>query len=154
MMIWELNTTSSGLLLLSLILIEEILRCSLFLWIRRFSSDILLCGLLSVLLVHLLLLSCYLFFMHSLLISGHINSKFFIFSFKFEFEVFLGLLIIIKKIKILYQKLTTSSSFLLLFFQKFLRCLVIRLVLIIVIKSIFLKTHFVIPAFGDTTIDN
>ena len=144
MMTWELHT--SCLLLLSLVLIEKILRGSLVLGIRRFTTNI-QCRLLSILLVHLLL-SCYLFFMHSLLISGDINSKFFVFSFNFEFKVFLRLVIIVEEIKILNQKLTTCGSFLLLFVKQLLCCFVVRLVLIIIIDiiSIFLKSH-VVPIF-------
>ena len=150
MMTWELYT--SCLLLLSLILIEKILRSSLVLRIRRFTANI-LGRLLGVLLVHLLL-SCYLFFMHSLLISGHINSKFFIFGFNFEFKVLLRLLIIVEEIKILNQKLSTRGSFLLLFLEKLLCSFIVGLVLIIVIHivGIFLKSHVIplVPIFVES----
>jgi hypothetical protein len=149
MVTWELYT--SCLLLLSLVLIEKILRGSLVLRIRRFTANV-LGRLLGILLVHLLL-SCYLFFMHSLLISGHINSKFFIFGFNLEFKVLLRLLIIVKEIKILNQKLSTRGSFLLLFLHKLLCSFIVGLVLIIIIHivGIFFESHVVhVPIFVES----
>ena len=149
MVTWELYT--SCLLLFSLVLIEKILRGSLVLRIRRFTTNV-LGRLLGILLVHLLL-SCYLFFMHSLLISGDINSKFFIFGFNLEFKVLLRLLIIVKEIKILNQKLSTRGSFLLLFLHKLLCSFIVGLVLIIIIHivGIFFESHVVhVPIFVES----
>jgi len=107
---------------------------------------ILLSGLLYILLAHLLLPG-YLFLVHSLLVASDLTSEFIVLCFDLQLEVFLGLVVIIvEEIKVLYQELTASSCFLLLFLQKFLGCFVVLLKLIVVanVVSVFLETHAII----------
>ena len=144
---------ASCLLLLSLVLIKQILRCSLLiLLIRRgfsanCSSMVLLCGILSLLQLKLLLLSCLLFLMHLCLVTGNFFLEFIEVSFYLHLEVFHRLFVVVKEVKVLYQKLTTSSCFLLLLFKEFLGSFIILLCLIIIVDiiCILLKTHIIVP---------
>ena len=54
--------------------------------------------------------------------------------------------VVVKEIKVFYQKLTTSSCFLLLFFHEILGCFIILLSLVIIVDiiCIILKTHIII----------